>query len=35
MLRPKKVEITEVGPRDGLQAESLFCSHKRENRHDK
>ena len=24
MLRPKKVEITEVGPRDGLQAESYF-----------
>ena len=24
MLRPKKVEITEVGPRDGLQAEPYF-----------
>lgn len=24
MTRPKKVEITEVGPRDGLQAESYF-----------
>ena len=24
MLRPSKIEITEVGPRDGLQAESYF-----------
>ena len=24
MLRPNKIEITEVGPRDGLQAESYF-----------
>ena len=24
MVRPSKVEITEVGPRDGLQAESYF-----------